>query len=160
MREGYRRGTNHEKQRAPSSTTIHVKLATRVKSVIRTCRGFMRKHGDRGKAIVRFEWRKYKRILQVHHKRRWFSKLIETKDFYKRVYREDSAVMDSWSSILTRVPLDWPVEVSTPPNMAKLQNEWYSAVLLPHRNFAVDVAVTEAPEDGASAVQTFRRQFF
>jgi len=158
--EGFHRSTNHEHVRAPAAKTVHLKSKVRAKGVIKTCRSFARKHGEVGKAILRFEWNHVGRILQASRKHRWRSRRLKFPALLKRVYREDQKACENWSSILRRVPLERPAEVAEPTNNREvLEKEYLASVLVPARNFAVDHGVTNRREDGTQ-VQEVQRDFF
>jgi len=54
--EGWHRSTNHEHCRARAAKHVHLKRAGREKQNVRRLKKFMRDYGDRGKAVVSFEW--------------------------------------------------------------------------------------------------------
>jgi len=130
-----------------------------VKAVIKTCRGFMTKHGQVGKDIVRFEWRNYARILQTQKRYRFRVKRIKFQALLRRVYREDDKAKENWSSILTRVPLERPVHVDSGDSSTQLETEYFASVITPHSNFAVDHTVGRPQEDGSEKRETQRDYF-
>lgn len=157
--EGYHRGTNVEKQRAASSTTVHMTQSVRIKGVIATCRKFMRAHGAKGRAVFRYEWVSWKRLLQTSRKRRWIGKKLSRKAFRDRMYRRDAKALENWSSILTRVANARPVEHEQVSNLTQLQNEYFKSVLVPGTYYHIGHPVTEQDASGfVSAV--VRRDFF
>ena len=56
--EGWHRGTNVEHVRAASAKTVHLEVSTRVKQCIRGCRQIIARYGERGKKVIRYEWKK------------------------------------------------------------------------------------------------------
>ena len=59
--EGYHRDTNVEKRRAAGSSQRHLKQNTRFSRSLLRLHQFQEKYGERGKAVVLFEWRKWKK---------------------------------------------------------------------------------------------------
>ena len=157
--EGYHRGTSHEKSRAPSATTIHLKQKVRAKSVIKTCRWFIRTRGAAGNAVVRFEWLNYGRVVQTSLKHRYRPKRMKVRDLMRRVYREDDMAKESWSSIMTRIPEGRPVDVDTGNAEVQLQNEYLNTVLVPNANFGLYKTVNRANEDGTTT-EVRQREYF
>jgi len=100
--EGYHRETNVEKRRAAGSTERHLKQDTRFRRTIARLTAFLKQHQDRGAAVFRFEWKRYKRLLQTRAKSRWQSKKMPTHEFNARVYREDDMAVDDFSLITSR----------------------------------------------------------
>jgi len=135
--ESYHRWTNHEKVRAPNASTVHMKQKVRSNNVIKTLRTFMRVHGEMGKAIVRYEWKCYKRILQSRRRYRWRGKGLGVKALMARVYREDAMANDNWSVILNRVPLDRPADSHDANAREKMENEYLNCVLHPSGHYCV-----------------------
>jgi len=147
--EGYHRETNLEQKRAPGSHEEHLKQKVRIKGVIKTCRKFCRVHGEKGREVLRYEWRHYARILQTQHKRRWRIKRMKRRAFYRRIYHQDEKACENWSSILTRVPLARPVVMDGTTNTTQVQNEYYNEALKPHAYYSVDHPVSTPVEDGS-----------
>ena len=79
--EGYHRDTNVEKRRAVAATERHLKQQTRFKMSISRMQAFIRQYGHRGEAIFRYEWRCYKRLLQVRRHRKWRPKKCRPMNF-------------------------------------------------------------------------------
>jgi len=157
--EGYHRGTNLEKNRAPSSTNVHLKQKVRVKAVIKTIRGFIRKDKERAATVVRFEYKHFLRILQTARSKRWRNTKMTVRTAMKRVYREDSMAMDNWSSIMNRVPLENPVVSESPSNNERMDYEFLQAVLVPQYNYFVDHKVERVGGDGQVGAERVRDYF-
>ena len=85
--EGYHRGTNHEKVRAPNSGTAHLKQDVRAKSVIRDVRQFVRTYHGLGRAVLRFEMTHWQRIVQTDPSKRWTRRRMHPKLIMERVPR-------------------------------------------------------------------------
>ena len=110
--EGYHRETHLEKERAAASSDRHIKQSVRFKRTLASANGFVEKYGATGIAVFRFEWRRYKRLLQTRRERQWFPvRNMTNRRVAERVYREDEKAMEDFSSICTREqpvdPLQW-----------------------------------------------------
>ena len=77
----------------------------------------------------------------------------------KRVYREDTMAKENWSSIVSRVPLDRPVEVQDATNREQMDREYLQVVLKPRDKFCVDHNVTTKKDD-SSEETTQARDYF
>jgi len=136
--EGFHRTTNHEKVRAPSAATAHLKRQNRVKGVCKMVRAWVLTHGKRGKAVLDFEWHNYTRILQVLSKNRWRPRRGKPRDLAKQIYREDDRAEEDWTTIMSRVPLDRPVETATHSSRENLENEYLAATFKAHEYYSVE----------------------
>ena len=101
--EGYHRSTNMTKIRAPGATLGHIKAAVRNKQNLGQVKKFLGKHKQRGRAVFRYDWTNYKRLLQAHPWRRMAPVKMLTKAFYERVYRADEKALEDWSLLATAV---------------------------------------------------------
>ena len=63
--------TSKEKARAPASKQQHLKRTARRKGSFAHLRVFKRRYGDRGLAVLRHDWRTWKRIAQGNPHHRW-----------------------------------------------------------------------------------------
>ena len=94
--EGYHRGTNYSKLRAAGTTRERLIAAQRTKQSLRYARSYWKKHADKGRAVVQFEWTNYKRLVQApgDQRRLWRRKQMSTKAFLKKLYRIDDGVAE------------------------------------------------------------------
>ena len=101
--EGYHRSTHHTLVRASASTSVYIKQSTRTKKNIQLLKRFLRM-GPAGKQVIRFEWRVWKRVLQVKRASLWTPKGRMNRDaVFKRIYRMDEAAELNWSLFGDRV---------------------------------------------------------
>ena len=100
--EGYHRDTHKEKSRATGSTSRHLKQNTRFKRNLTRCNEFVKRYGERGEAVFRYEWRSAKRIVQAQRKNRWHPSKLKMSEVLARVYREDERAEEDFSSICSR----------------------------------------------------------
>ena len=99
--EGYHRATNCSLSRSRVSRHPWLMASTRFKQNLEIGLRFCRRHGEAGKAVFRFEWRRYKRLLRGSMSRRYRPLNIKPAMFYRRLYRLDAqAAVEDWS-ILT-----------------------------------------------------------
>ena len=127
--EGYHRGVSHEHTRAPSSSDMHLKQKVREKDAIRRVRAFRSKFGQRGMSVIRFEWTRYKRVLQGDWRRRWQPPRLGVRAFFRRFYRGDEKAQEDWKWVVTKQPAQNPVVPVMASNQEALQNEYTSALL-------------------------------
>jgi len=80
--EGYHRGASHELTRAPGSTTEHLKQDVRCDQETDRIERWTSAYGERGRQVVRFEWRNAKRLLQTEWANRWRKKQMSWKAFF------------------------------------------------------------------------------
>ena len=135
--EGIHRATNHEKVRAPGSSTQHLKQDVRAKPVIKDLRAFTDEHGDRAMAVIRFEWTHWQRILQTEGRNVWARKRMHPQLIMKRIYREDSRAMEDWSSMLQKVQPNRPVVTEDLNTREQLEREWLAATLVKRTFYSV-----------------------
>ena len=91
-----------------------MKRNTRVRGVIQMIRKFCKDHGAAGRAIARFEFENWQRVLQTKRRYLWRPKRMKPQQVFKRMYREDNMGDANWSSVCSRQPLERPV----PPDNA------------------------------------------
>ena len=151
--EGYHRDTNVEKRRAAAATARYLKQQTRFKMTIQHMRDFIAKHGDLGKQVFRFEFRRYKRLLQTKKRYKWRPMKMSTPEFYARVYREDDMAAEDFTSICRREsPVD-PVEKDAFTGRDALRDEYLVSVLEKGKQYSVTQQIKRAGPDGTPVVE-------
>jgi len=156
--EGFHRSTNHEKLRAPGSTITHLKRDVRAKPVIKDLREFMEEHGAKARAVVRYEWDHWQRILQTEGCNLWVRRRMHPQLILKRLYREDSRADEDWSAVLQRVQPNRPVMTEELTTREALQREWLAATFQKRCFYSVKHQVQHQNEAGRAVVvqqQTF-----
>ena len=99
---GYHRGTNLEHHRAPGSTDQHLKQETRHKAALRRVEHWCQEYGAKGDAVVRFEWRSWKRILRCGAAFPWRPVKSSAQTVSNRMYRKDKKSKEDWSLVCKR----------------------------------------------------------
>ena len=127
--EGWHRGSNYEKKRAYASTPASLKRAVRRKNVFLRLKRFRRKYGHRADAVLRFEFRNWKRILSKR-RRKWTAPRMRDEEAFDAIYREGKACEVNWSAVVSRMDLD-RVETDTPSAAEAAQNEYLRSVAEP-----------------------------
>ena len=84
--EGYHRASNLQKKRAAASSEAYILASTRAKQNIECTRKWA-KAGSKGKKVVRYEWRNFKRILQTKPSRAWVQAKMNNITFFNHLYR-------------------------------------------------------------------------
>ena len=147
--EGVHRADTLEKQRAPASTTQHIKQAARERDVICRTNEFLDKHGHQGRQVVRFEWKHWKRLLTMAaKKKRWLGVKWKTRAVTERIYREDAFAQQDWTAIAqTRSSVGRPTHVNLSAQES-VQNEYLANLLERNRFYSVDVPNPAFDESG------------
>ena len=86
--EGYHRDTHNVLLRASAAKSAYVKQSTRTKPNIKLMKRWLNM-GDRGREVLRYEWRTWKRVLQVRRRFLWRSKRMSPEKVFDRIYRTD-----------------------------------------------------------------------
>ena len=90
---------------------------------------FVEAYGAESRAVFRFEWKRYKRILQTQTRYRWAPKKMTTPEYHEVLYREDAKAAEDFSTICTReLPAD-PIETDAVSGKEALRDEWLVATL-------------------------------
>ena len=63
--EGYHRGSNCTRIRCAGAKSVYIKQSMRFKQNLAQMKVLQRKYKARGRKVIRFEWKNYKRVLQV-----------------------------------------------------------------------------------------------
>ena len=162
--EGYHRSTHHVLMRASGSSDPYVKAAVRVKQNTRILKGYL--PFKQGRRILRFEWRKWSRILQTKKRALFQSKKMRPADVLRRVYREDAKALEDWSLICDRVKAlgqgdapKLPKEVKEVRQREELRREYLKATFVPLQWYGVNFPRSEQGEDGQAVEQPETRHF-
>ena len=146
--EGYHRSTTLEKKRAPASSIKHLKRAARRKGAFAHIRRFKNRYGKRGTAVIRFEFRHWKRVLNCNPKRRWSNVHRTPKEVYGTVYREDDYAGNNWNNIVNReLPLHHAV-TEEPTAQEACRNEYLLASVHEGKHYSIEVTEHAPREDG------------
>ena len=149
--EGIHRGTTHEHGRAPSSSTAHLKHSVRQRSSVRRIKAFRTKWGARAHAVLRHDWRVWKRICQGRAECRWVPKKMSEKAVFDRLYRQDEMASEDWSAIAEHKEDTRPVVHEAADRRTTIENEYLRAQVQPGSHYAlprpeVPADVPAAPE--------------
>ena len=158
--EGWHRGTNLEKIRAPGAKLSHLKGAPRFKASIQRIKSFLYKHKRKGRDAIRSDWYRFKRVLQADPKRKWAPVRMDDKTFYARFYRTDDKSLEDWSPLVRSVDLAKPV-VAAPAerptmrqtNDAAMKKEYYRAVFKPDHYYSIRRRVERMGEAGEPVME-------
>jgi len=145
--EGWHRGSQHEKVRAYASSSAHLKFAVRRKGAFGRVKTFRTKFGERGVAVIRYEWRNYKRIL-AKIQRPWTPKKVSFKEVVAKVYREDRSNELNWTTVVAREPGLHAAPPETADNTTSVQNEYIRSQVKPGGYYGVQVDSQEEDVSG------------
>ena len=142
--EGYHRSTNHTQKRANAAKTPYIKQYVRAKENIKLIKSFLHM-GPQGKRVVRYEWRNWKRVLQVRPGRLWRNVALKRDNVFKRIYRMDEMALESWSGNLVHAPGQGPApaerETAETRQSEELRAEYMTAVLQAKEWYSISVPV-------------------
>ena len=166
--EGYHRSTKHSKVRAPNGTTRYLKQSTRVKQNTRLVRRFQRL-GPSGIRVVRFEWRRWKRVLQANRKHMWKNKKLKNPAVYDKVYRMDEAADEDWTQVCSLIDApgqgassrDVTAHLTTREKEKEaLRVEYLQAVIEPQTWYSVRVPKAGIDEETGAPVEREELKYF
>ena len=101
--EGYHRSTHLTRVRARACKTPYIKMSTRLNQNMDQLKSFLRK-GEAGKRVIRYEWRRWSRVLQVKRRSLWRKRHWPASKVFERVYRMDAFSDEDWSSVVVSIP--------------------------------------------------------
>ena len=153
--EGYHRGTHLAQLRAMKRAKVPwIKGATRFKQNIGQVRGFLHEHGKRGRAVVREEWFRYKRVLQTSSKFPYRPVDLTRKAFFSKLYRMDDQAKEDWTPLAAKLDIEVPkiseVDDEDDKDNEALRKEYYRAIFRPSRYYRIERRVERMSEDGVS----------
>jgi len=134
--EGYHRETNLAHQRAPAATGQTIVQEVRFKANMARIYRVIGTFKKEGRRMIRYEWRNWKRILQLSKKRFHRSAQIKDTDAMKRVYRMDEQARDNWDLALSDRPKDKPAMAEVEEdNVDAVQREYLASLFHVHHFF-------------------------
>jgi len=157
--EGYHRGSTHENTRAPASSTHHIVQNNRASQELERARSWVLKYGDRGRQVVRFEWRSWTRVLQTRWERRWIPKKLQRADALAQIYHESPKFEDDWTALIAPEEPARPVETEQADSRDQLESEYIAAVLRPDQYYAVPARVETINPEGQPVAQETKKTF-
>jgi hypothetical protein len=159
--EGYHRSTNCTRIRARNSSTAFVKQSTRTPQNVAQLKGLVRK-GNRGKMVLRYEWRNWSRVLQVRDKYRWRGMRMPSKHVFDAVYHQDLKAEEAWGAAASTIPAPGQGVTALTSvggeNKDSLRIEYLLDVLETSRWYQVELPEAGMDEHGGDALRTVRRQ--
>ena len=162
--EGYHRDTHRTLVRATAAATAYVKQSTRTKANIKLLQRWMRM-GPGGKRVVRYEWRAWKRVLQVRRCSLWkpMGRMSRNKMF-NRIYRMDEEAEFDWSLYCHRVNAAGQGLAPEPESLDGRQTdglriEYLSSVLKTKQYYSAEVPQAGMDEDGRPCVRQVKTYF-
>ena len=135
--EEYHARTHREKKRAPASSTTHLKQSTRHRPALARAQDLCSQYGERGEAVVRSDWRDWKRIVQVRPKTPWIPVDWPAQKVIDRVYRQDEKAQDDFELICRRIGPDRPVEPDPTTGGEAVRNEFLHIVMETANHYSV-----------------------
>ena len=146
--EGYHRDQSKEHERAPAATITHLKQDVRHDQEMERIERWCSAYGERGRQVVRYEWRNVKRILQTSWSRRWKPKQISWKAFYSRVYHDDDRAEQDWRAIVNPEEPRFPVPTASATTLESLETEYLEHMFQAGGNYGIPRDTVQHTEDG------------
>ena len=96
------------------------------------------KYGARAKAMIVFEWRNYKRLLQHVPRYRWKNiKSMTRVQFADRVYRQDERAEDDFSMLCRREAPQHQAKTESVDGVGQLRDEYLNATMKPGKHYSL-----------------------
>ena len=148
--EGYHRDVTYEKKRASASSQAHLKQTVRRKGVFKRLKVWRRTHGRRGRAVLRWEWRNWKRIVQPNSKKPWRPVKWTPNRVYQRLYREDAQSEFNWNNLVSKERNVHRAEPNEAGNAEAAMNEFLRAQVRDGNHYSCELPQA-APGAAASS---------
>ena len=103
--ESYHRATHLTKLRSSAARNPWILSSTRLSQNISRCTRCTKQYGKRGKAVFRFEWKNYKRVIRMRRRNRFRACRMRDKVFFQKLYRLQSDASDDWGPVLGSDPV-------------------------------------------------------
>ena len=162
--EGYHRDTHHSLVRATGARNAYLMQSTRTKANLKLLKRFIRM-GPQGKRVLRYEWRAWKRVLQVRRDSLWKPKGRMARDkVFNRIHRMDEEAEFDWSLFGERVLAAGqglaPEPAPADGRQAEgLRIEYLNCVLNTKQYYSVELPLAGMDEDGRPIERTQRKYF-
>ena len=156
--EGYHRRTHLTKLRAAATKSAMIVASTRFYQCLQICRKFV-KYGKRGTATFKFEWRRYKRVLQPKRKNFWRPRRMSHKRFYKKLYNHFGGDDDQFACL---APLVGDAKKTARPDTGineVLRSQYLQHSMQRDSFYSVDVPGSADAVGDADAAPTVRSFF-
>ena len=115
--------------------------------------------GERGAAVIRFEWRCWKRLLQTDGVRPWRPVNLDRDVVAQRLCRQDAMAQDDWSLVCRRHTPARPVVVDDEDGEEALRNEYLVSAMPEGGYYTMDTPARQEQPDGTFQ-QTAKRTHF
>ena len=109
----------------------------------------MKKHKAQGDAVVRFEFRNWKRILQTKGKVPWRPVRMSSRAAMARIYREDEKAVEDFTSVAHREDAPSNLSPDAVSGKEQLRNEWLVAVVKEGTHYSLGASVSTMQPDGS-----------
>ena len=127
---------------------MHLKQYTRHKQALTNATSFRKAYGERGDAVIRFEWRCWKRIIQADERHPWRPVLLPESVVIRRVYREDARAEEDWSLICSREAIARPVQRDEVDGKTALLHEYLISVTEVGGHYSISSSSQQPGPDG------------
>ena len=96
--------------------------------------------------MFRYEWRRFKRVLQVHHKKRHHPQKLTNQMFFRRLYRLERGEED-WEGLIG--DSGGPSSRSRVDEADAMKYEYLRSVLKPQQFYSIELTRQEVQADGS-----------
>ena len=136
-----------------------MKVQSRFKETLARVEEFRVSHGPRADAIIRFEWRCWKRLLQTREHRVWRPVRMGGPAAMQRMYRQDARAREDWTLACRREAVARPVEPDDIAGKEALRDEYLVAVMQPGCHYSLFEQRPQRQPDGSSVNQEVDTHF-
>ena len=98
--EKWHRASNYTNRRSPHVRLPWILGSVRHQKSLKKLHAYLKRFGVRGARVLNFEWRNFKRVIQVGANNSLRNKRISLQTFYKRLYRMDEWGRLVWGSLV------------------------------------------------------------
>ena len=142
--EGYHRSSHHAQQRAASSITITIVQEVRYKEDLVRLREVIQKYKAKGRDLIRYEWKNWKRVAQVNSHKLGRNIKWRPRQVFNWVYRMDMKASENWDVVLVQqagggdppAPPDDRPDGAAPPD--PLQMEYLCKLFDRHQYYSLE----------------------
>ena len=156
--EGYHRSTHHVLQRGPSSSTPYIKQSLRLAENLKQAKRVLTRFKNKGRQLIRYEWRNYKRVLRVESSRKWMPVKMMDRQFFRRLYRMDEMACEDWTPLVSRPGCVVVPQRDALEDSQEMALEYLSAALRPLTYYSFPRTTETQAQDG-SLLQKRETQF-
>ena len=135
--EGYHRTTHLTKMRSFHSKVAWLLGSTRLMHDLNLIREFLSSNGTLAATVLRFEWKRFKRLLRPSDRKKWIPLKYSDKTFFNKLYRIERNP-DDWSALINaKAPRTSDDDDPKGGDFGQVKNEWLRSVFKKDETYSV-----------------------